>query len=64
MEKWQKIRTEWRRLVKRYIHIFQIEFAVGPLCRRVSDLGKSYKLLRSFRYYHKTMVMIHYYNYN
>lgn len=27
----------------------QVEFAVGPLCRRVSDLGKSYKLLRSFR---------------
>ncbi|XP_048587951.1 conserved oligomeric Golgi complex subunit 5 isoform X2 [Nematostella vectensis] len=27
----------------------QIEFAVGPLCRKVSDLGKPYKLLRSFR---------------
>ncbi|XP_022783449.1 conserved oligomeric Golgi complex subunit 5-like isoform X1 [Stylophora pistillata] len=27
----------------------QIEFAVGPLCHKVSDLGKSYKLLRSFR---------------
>ncbi|XP_046839867.1 conserved oligomeric Golgi complex subunit 5-like [Xenia sp. Carnegie-2017] len=27
----------------------QIEFAVGPLCRRVSDLGRSYKTLRSFR---------------
>ncbi|XP_067324913.1 conserved oligomeric Golgi complex subunit 5 [Anolis sagrei] len=27
----------------------QMELAVAPLCRRVSDLGKSYKLLRSFR---------------
>jgi len=27
----------------------QIEVAVGPLCHKVSDLGKSYKLLRSFR---------------
>uniref|UniRef100_A0A4W3HQM3 Conserved oligomeric Golgi complex subunit 5 n=1 Tax=Callorhinchus milii TaxID=7868 RepID=A0A4W3HQM3_CALMI len=27
----------------------QMELAVGPLCRRVSDLGKSYRLLRSFR---------------
>ncbi|KAM7439206.1 Conserved oligomeric Golgi complex subunit [Porites harrisoni] len=27
----------------------QIEFAVGPLCHKVSDLGTSYKLLRSFR---------------
>lgn len=27
----------------------QVEFAVGPLCSRVADLGKSYKLLRSFR---------------
>ncbi|XP_044182352.1 conserved oligomeric Golgi complex subunit 5-like [Acropora millepora] len=27
----------------------QIEFAVGPLCHKVSDLGRSYKLLRSFR---------------
>lgn len=27
----------------------QIEFALGPLCHKVSDLGKSYKLLRSFR---------------
>ncbi|KAK2555597.1 Conserved oligomeric Golgi complex subunit 5 [Acropora cervicornis] len=26
-----------------------IEFAVGPLCHKVSDLGRSYKLLRSFR---------------
>lgn len=23
--------------------------AVGPFCRRVSDLGKSYRMLRSFR---------------
>ncbi|ERE72722.1 conserved oligomeric Golgi complex subunit 5 [Cricetulus griseus] len=27
----------------------QMELAVGPLCRRVSDLGKSYRMLRSFR---------------
>ncbi|KAM3832431.1 conserved oligomeric Golgi complex subunit 5 isoform 1-T1 [Vipera latastei] len=27
----------------------QMELAVAPLCRRVSDLGKPYKLLRSFR---------------
>uniref|UniRef100_A0A8C8SNK3 Conserved oligomeric Golgi complex subunit 5 n=1 Tax=Pelusios castaneus TaxID=367368 RepID=A0A8C8SNK3_9SAUR len=27
----------------------QMELAVAPLCRRVSDLGKSYRLLRSFR---------------
>ncbi|KAJ7354884.1 Conserved oligomeric Golgi complex subunit [Desmophyllum pertusum] len=27
----------------------QIEFAIGPLCHKVSDLGTSYKLLRSFR---------------
>ncbi|KAG8142640.1 hypothetical protein E2320_005848 [Naja naja] len=26
-----------------------MELAMAPLCRRVSDLGKSYKLLRSFR---------------
>uniref|UniRef100_A0A8D3E4S1 Conserved oligomeric Golgi complex subunit 5 n=1 Tax=Scophthalmus maximus TaxID=52904 RepID=A0A8D3E4S1_SCOMX len=27
----------------------QMEMAVGPLCRRVSDLGKPYRMLRSFR---------------
>ncbi|XP_054582614.1 conserved oligomeric Golgi complex subunit 5 isoform X2 [Eptesicus fuscus] len=27
----------------------QMEMAVGPFCRRVSDLGKSYRMLRSFR---------------
>ncbi|XP_011803604.1 PREDICTED: conserved oligomeric Golgi complex subunit 5 isoform X2 [Colobus angolensis palliatus] len=27
----------------------QMELAVGPFCRRVSDLGKSYRMLRSFR---------------
>ncbi|KAM6986870.1 conserved oligomeric Golgi complex subunit 5 [Aplochiton taeniatus] len=27
----------------------QMELAVGPLCRRVSELGKPYRLLRSFR---------------
>ncbi|KAL0594520.1 Conserved oligomeric Golgi complex subunit 5 [Plecturocebus cupreus] len=27
----------------------QMELAVGPFCRRVSDLGKSYWMLRSFR---------------
>uniref|UniRef100_A0A8C2HB19 Conserved oligomeric Golgi complex subunit 5 n=1 Tax=Cyprinus carpio TaxID=7962 RepID=A0A8C2HB19_CYPCA len=27
----------------------QMELAVAPLCRRVSDLGKAYRLLRSFR---------------
>uniref|UniRef100_A0A803WCP3 Conserved oligomeric Golgi complex subunit 5 n=1 Tax=Ficedula albicollis TaxID=59894 RepID=A0A803WCP3_FICAL len=27
----------------------QMELAVAPLCRRVSDLGKSYRQLRSFR---------------
>ncbi|XP_041349093.1 conserved oligomeric Golgi complex subunit 5-like [Gigantopelta aegis] len=27
----------------------QMELAISPFCRRVSDLGKSYKLLRSFR---------------
>lgn len=27
----------------------QMELAVHPLCKRVSDLGKSYKLLRAFR---------------
>nr|XP_033813788.1 conserved oligomeric Golgi complex subunit 5 isoform X2 [Geotrypetes seraphini] len=27
----------------------QMELAIAPLCRRVSDLGKSYRLLRSFR---------------
>ncbi|XP_006633383.2 conserved oligomeric Golgi complex subunit 5 [Lepisosteus oculatus] len=27
----------------------QMEMAVAPLCRRVSDLGKPYRLLRSFR---------------
>nr|XP_021528954.1 conserved oligomeric Golgi complex subunit 5 [Aotus nancymaae] len=26
-----------------------MELAVGPFCRRVSDLGKSYRMLRSFR---------------
>ncbi|KTF83803.1 hypothetical protein cypCar_00030411 [Cyprinus carpio] len=26
-----------------------MELAVAPLCRRVSDLGKAYRLLRSFR---------------
>ena len=28
----------------------QMEMAVHPLCKRVGDLGKSYKLLRAFRY--------------
>lgn len=28
----------------------QMEMAVAPLCRRVSDLGKPYRMLRSFRY--------------
>uniref|UniRef100_A0A2K5EBE9 Conserved oligomeric Golgi complex subunit 5 n=1 Tax=Aotus nancymaae TaxID=37293 RepID=A0A2K5EBE9_AOTNA len=28
---------------------FSMELAVGPFCRRVSDLGKSYRMLRSFR---------------
>ncbi|XP_071081856.1 conserved oligomeric Golgi complex subunit 5-like [Haliotis cracherodii] len=27
----------------------QMELAISPFCRRVSDLGKAYKLLRSFR---------------
>uniref|UniRef100_A0A671T5M7 Conserved oligomeric Golgi complex subunit 5 n=1 Tax=Sinocyclocheilus anshuiensis TaxID=1608454 RepID=A0A671T5M7_9TELE len=27
----------------------QMELAMAPLCRRVSDLGKAYRLLRSFR---------------
>uniref|UniRef100_A0A8C5HP73 Conserved oligomeric Golgi complex subunit 5 n=1 Tax=Gouania willdenowi TaxID=441366 RepID=A0A8C5HP73_GOUWI len=27
----------------------QMEMAVAPLCRRVSDLGKAYRMLRSFR---------------
>ncbi|XP_064198883.1 conserved oligomeric Golgi complex subunit 5 [Anguilla rostrata] len=27
----------------------QMELAVAPLCRRVADLGKAYRLLRSFR---------------
>ncbi|XP_056429563.1 conserved oligomeric Golgi complex subunit 5 isoform X1 [Hyla sarda] len=27
----------------------QMELAVAPLCRRVADLGRSYRLLRSFR---------------
>ncbi|KAJ0057669.1 hypothetical protein NL108_011593, partial [Boleophthalmus pectinirostris] len=27
----------------------QMELAVAPLCRRVSDLGKAYRMLRSFR---------------
>ncbi|XP_066524059.1 conserved oligomeric Golgi complex subunit 5 [Hoplias malabaricus] len=27
----------------------QMELAVAPLCRRVSDLGRAYRLLRSFR---------------
>lgn len=27
-----------------------MEMAVAPLCRRVSDLGKPYRMLRSFRY--------------
>nr|XP_060484414.1 conserved oligomeric Golgi complex subunit 5 [Panthera onca] len=27
----------------------QMELAVSPFCRRVSDLGKSYRMLRSFR---------------
>ncbi|XP_061769123.1 conserved oligomeric Golgi complex subunit 5 [Nerophis ophidion] len=27
----------------------QMELAVAPLCRRVSDLGKAYRILRSFR---------------
>ncbi|XP_022604775.1 conserved oligomeric Golgi complex subunit 5 [Seriola dumerili] len=27
----------------------QMEMAVGPLCRRVSDLGRPYRMLRSFR---------------
>ncbi|XP_004598650.2 conserved oligomeric Golgi complex subunit 5 [Ochotona princeps] len=27
----------------------QMELAVGPFCRRVSDLGRSYRMLRSFR---------------
>jgi len=26
-----------------------MEMAVAPLCRRVSDLGKPYRMLRSFR---------------
>lgn len=26
-----------------------MEMAVAPLCRRVSDLGKAYRMLRSFR---------------
>ena len=28
----------------------QMELAIAPLCRRVSDLGKSYRLLRATRY--------------
>ncbi|XP_062850687.1 conserved oligomeric Golgi complex subunit 5 [Trichomycterus rosablanca] len=27
----------------------QMELAVAPLCRRISDLGKAYRMLRSFR---------------
>lgn len=27
----------------------QVEMAVSPLCKRVGDLGKSYRILRSFR---------------
>ncbi|XP_075414657.1 conserved oligomeric Golgi complex subunit 5 [Tenrec ecaudatus] len=29
--------------------VTQMELAVGPFCRRISDLGKSYRMLRSFR---------------
>ena len=28
----------------------QMELAIAPLCRRVGDLGKHYRLLRAFRY--------------
>ncbi len=28
----------------------QMELAVAPFCRKVADLGKSYRLLRAFRY--------------
>jgi hypothetical protein len=28
----------------------QMELAVAPLCRKVTDLGKPYRMLRAFRY--------------
>lgn len=31
------------------VFVEQMELAVAPLCRRVSDLGKPYRMLRSFR---------------
>lgn len=33
-----------------HVYVLQMELAVAPLCRRVSDLGKAYRLLRSFRW--------------
>uniref|UniRef100_A0A669C5U9 Conserved oligomeric Golgi complex subunit 5 n=1 Tax=Oreochromis niloticus TaxID=8128 RepID=A0A669C5U9_ORENI len=32
-----------------FLHVCQMEMAVAPLCRRVSDLGKPYRMLRCFR---------------
>ena len=40
----------WSYCLVHFLLLFQIEFAVGPLCHKVSDLGTSYKLLRSFRW--------------
>ena len=28
----------------------QMELAIAPLCQRISDLGKPYRMLRAFRY--------------
>ena len=36
-------------LLSYFLQHLQMELAIGPLCRRVSDLGKPYKLLRAFR---------------
>lgn len=38
----------------------QMELAVAPLCRRVSDLGKPYRMLRSFRSLFTIMTELYY----
>lgn len=36
----------------------QMELAISPFCRKVSDLGNHYKLLRAFRYEYQCIALI------
>lgn len=36
----------------------QMELAISPFCRKVSDLGNHYKLLRAFRYEYQFIALV------